>query len=153
MPIDALEFSEDMATIDIGYDLAFLLMDLEFRAGRATANAVLNRYMARSGDLEQLGLYPVFLSLRAMIRFHVEATQHHAGALTYLQAALAYLSPPAAPVVAIGRAAEGTGKSTLARLLAPDLGPAPGALVVRSDEVRKRLYGAAPEQEIAPNCL
>jgi hypothetical protein len=145
--IDALEFSEEMATIDIGYDFAFLLMDLEFRAKRPAANAVLNRYMALSGDLEQLELYPMFLSLRALIRGHIEAAQHHVGAQNYLQAALAYLSPRDTPVVAIG-GLQGTGKSTLARLLAPDLGPAPGALVVRSDEVRKRLHGAAPEQKL-----
>ena len=39
----------------------------------------------------------------------------------------------------------GTGKSTLARALAPGLGPAPGARVVRSDEIRKRLHGVAHE--------
>jgi hypothetical protein len=149
VPIDALEFSEEMATVDVGYDFAFLLMDLEFRAGRPAANAVLNRYMALSGDLEQLGLYPIFLSLRAMIRAHVEASQNQAGAQDYLRAARLYLAPRAAPVVAIG-GLQGTGKSTLARLLAPDLGPAPGALVLRSDEMRKRLHGAAPEQKLPP---
>jgi aminoglycoside phosphotransferase family enzyme len=149
VPIDALEFSEEMATVDIGYDFAFLLMDLEFRVGRPAANAVLNRYMALSGDLEQLGLYPMFLSLRAMIRAHVEAAQNHVSAEDYLLAANVYLAPRAAPVVAIG-GLQGTGKSTLARLLAPDLGAAPGALVLRSDEVRKRLYGAAPEQKLPP---
>ena len=153
VPIDALEFSEEMATIDIGYDFAFLLMDLEFRVGRSAANAVFNRYMARSGDLEQLGLYPIFLSLRAMIRCHIEAAQNQASAQHYLQAALAYLAPPprqlVAQVVAIG-GLPGTGKSTLARLLAPDLGPAPGALVLRSDEIRKRLHGVAPEDTLPP---
>jgi hypothetical protein len=149
VPIDALEFSEEMATIDIGYDFAFLLMDLDFRVGRAAANAVFNRYMALSGDLDQLGLYPIFLSLRAMIRSHIEAAQNQAGAPRYLRAALTYLAPPAAPVVAIG-GLQGTGKSTLAALLAPDLGPAPGALVLRSDEMRKSLFGAAPEEKLPP---
>ncbi|HTJ90998.1 MAG TPA: AAA family ATPase, partial [Acidocella sp.] len=147
--IDALEFSEEMATIDIGYDFAFLLMDLEFRVGRAAANAVFNRYMALSGDLDQLGLYPIFLSLRGMIRGHIEAAQNPASASRYLRAALAYLAPPTAPVVAIG-GLQGTGKSTLAGLLAPDLGPAPGALVLRSDEIRKRLFGVAPEERLPP---
>ena len=44
----------------------------------------------------------------------------------------------------------GTGKTTLARRIAPDLGAAPGALVVRSDEVRKRLAGAAPTEPLPP---
>ncbi len=42
----------------------------------------------------------------------------------------------------------GTGKSTLARALAPELGGAPGALVLRSDEIRKRQHGVAPEQRL-----
>ena len=50
VPFDALEFDEAMATIDLGYDLAFLLMDLDQRVARAAANRVLNRYVARTGD-------------------------------------------------------------------------------------------------------
>ena len=44
----------------------------------------------------------------------------------------------------------GTGKSTLARALAPELGPAPGALIPRSDEIRKRLFGVLPEAKLPP---
>jgi predicted kinase len=45
--------------------------------------------------------------------------------------------------VAIG-GRSGSGKSSLARALAPLVGPRPGAVIVRSDELRKRLYGVAP---------
>ena len=45
----------------------------------------------------------------------------------------------------------GAGKSSLARALAPDLGRSPGALVVRSDEIRKRLFGFAPEDRLPPS--
>ena len=55
-------------------------------------------------------------------------------------------------VVAIG-GLPGTGNSTLARALAPCLGRAPGALVLRSDEIRKRLHGVAPEQQLAADRL
>ncbi|MDW8444429.1 MAG: AAA family ATPase [Acetobacteraceae bacterium] len=68
-------------------------------------------------------------------------------AADYLARALAVLSPPAPLLVAIG-GLQGTGKSTLARTLAPSLGPAPGALVLRSDEIRKRLFGRAPEERL-----
>ena len=54
------------------------------------------------------------------------------------------LQPVAPVVVAIG-GLMGTGKTTLARAFAPELGPAPGALVLRSDEVRKRLQAVRPE--------
>ena len=45
VPFDALEFDEALATIDVGYDLAFLLMDLDRRASRAAGNRVMNRYV------------------------------------------------------------------------------------------------------------
>jgi uncharacterized protein len=146
-PFDALEFDETMATIDLGYDLAFLLMDLERRAGRPAANHVLNRYVARTGDAGLVGLLPLFLSRRAMVRAHVAGGAEGAD---YLAAALRHIRPPPGCVVAIG-GLPGAGKSTLARSLAPGLGPAPGALIVRSDEVRKRLYGVAPEQRLPPH--
>ncbi|MBW4091245.1 MAG: AAA family ATPase [Proteobacteria bacterium] len=145
VPFDALEFDEAMATVDLGYDLAFLLMDLDRRAGRAAANRVMNRYVARTGDVGLLAGLPAFLSQRAMVRAHVAARSGDgAAAAGYLAAARDYLRPEPAVVVAIG-GLQGTGKSTLARALAPGLGRAPGALVLRSDEIRKRLHGVAPE--------
>jgi predicted kinase len=137
-----------MATTDLGYDLAFLLMDLDHRVTRGAANRVLNRYVARTGDAALTRGLPAFLSMRAMIRAQVEASRgNRDAAAAYLERAFTYLSPPAPVVVAIG-GLPGTGKSTLARALAPTLGPAPGALVLRSDEIRKRQHGAAPEQRL-----
>ena len=148
VPFDALEFDEAMATIDLGYDLAFLLMDLDQSVTRAAANRVLNRYVARTGDAALTVGLPPFLSLRAMVRAHVEAKRGNASVATrYLAAAAAYLQPTPPVVVAIG-GLPGTGKSTLARALAPELGNAPGALVLRSDEIRKRLHAAAPEERL-----
>src|SRR5262249_32785720 len=63
-------------------------------------------------------------------------------------AAALYLQPARPIVVAVG-GLPGAGKSTLARTLAPELGGAPGALVVRSDEIRKRQHGVAPEQRLS----
>ncbi|HVC61496.1 MAG TPA: AAA family ATPase [Acetobacteraceae bacterium] len=148
VPFDALEFDETFATIDLAYDLAFLLMDLDRRVDRAAANRVLNRYVARTGDVGLVPTLPAFLSLRAMVRAHVEARSGHAAAWQpYLQAALDYLRTAPAMVVAVG-GLPGTGKSTLARALAPGLGRAPGALILRSDEIRKRQHGVAPEQRL-----
>ncbi len=145
---DALEFDEAMATIDLGYDLAFLLMDLDQRVDRAAANRVLNRYIARTGDAALTRGLPVFLSLRAMVRAHVEAKRgNRALAERYLDAATAYLRVVRPIVLAIG-GLPGSGKSTVARALAPELGNAPGALVLRSDEIRKRQHGVAPEQRL-----
>jgi aminoglycoside phosphotransferase family enzyme/predicted kinase len=144
---DALEFDEALATIDVGYDLAFLLMDLDQRVGRDAANRVMNRYIARTGNIALRG-FPIFLSQRAMIRAHVLAAMNQDGA-AYLAAAKHYLDPVPPVVIAIG-GLQGTGKSTLARALAPELGRAPGALVLRSDEIRKRLHHAEPDARLGP---
>ncbi len=145
---DALEFDEALARIDVGYDLAFLLMDLDLRHGRAAANRVLNRYVARTGDAGIVVGLPFWLSMRAMIRAHVEAARGHDW-IALLDAADAHLRPVPPRLVAIG-GLQGTGKSTLARALAPGLGRCPGALVLRTDEARKRRFGLAPEQRLPP---
>lgn len=145
---DALEFDESLATIDVSYDLAFLLMDLDRQVGRAAANRVMNRYVARTGDVAAAAGFPIFLSQRAMIRAHVLTAMRQDGRI-YLSAALDYLTPVTPLAVAIG-GLQGAGKSTLARGLAPSLGPAPGALIVRSDEIRKHLYGLSPEVRLPP---
>ncbi len=154
-PFDALEFDEALAEFDLGYDLAFLLMDLEARLDRAAANRVLNRYLAATGDWSIVTGLPLFLSLRAMVRAHVEQRSGHtARAADYLARALAPFAPAedlAAPIVLGIGGLPGTGKSTLARALAPRLGPAPGAVIVRSDEIRKRQHGVAPEQKLPPD--
>ncbi|MGQ9371390.1 bifunctional aminoglycoside phosphotransferase/ATP-binding protein [Azospirillum sp. A39] len=151
---DGIEFDESLAVVDVFYDLAFLLMDLDQRGLRHLGNAVLNRYVEDTGDLEGLALLPLFLSVRAAVRAKVDAAAAAAqadaeraaalrrDAVAYLEHALAALDPPPPLLVAVG-GLSGTGKTTLARGLAPALGPAPGALVLRSDVIRKRLLGAA----------
>ena len=121
-------------------DFAFLAMDLD-RRGWQAANRVMNRYVARTGDIALRG-FPCSCP-NAMIRAHVLNAMNQDGAAD-LAAALTYLDPAPSIVIAIG-GLQGTGKSTLARTLAPELGPAPGALVLRSDEIRKRLHHAEPE--------
>jgi predicted kinase len=65
----------------------------------------------------------------------------------YLARAEALLRPPPPRLVAVG-GLSGSGKSTLALRLAPGTGAAPGALVLRSDVVRKKLFGVAPSTRL-----
>lgn len=151
VPFDALEFDEHLAVIDIGYDLAFLLMDLERRVGRKAANRFMNRYIARTGDAGLVHGLPVFLSLRAMIRAHVELRRGREGLCrAYYDDAMRALDPSPPLLVAVG-GLMASGKSTLARALAPDLGKTPGAVILRSDEIRKRQHGEAPETKLGPD--
>ncbi len=157
MPVlfDAIEFDEAIATCDILYDLAFLLMDLCERGLSADANVLFNRYVSLSDDrpvqIEGILALPLFLSLRAAIRAKVMATLFRLDpakaacgdqALAYLEAAVRFLAHPSPRLIAVG-GGSGTGKTTLAAAVAPTLGPAPGALHLRSDAERKHLFGVA----------
>ncbi|MBB6252310.1 AAA family ATPase [Nitrospirillum iridis] len=167
-PFDAIEFDPDLARTDVLYDLAFLLMDLCFRDRGDLASLVLNRYLDLTGEdmpgreglaVGGLPALPLFLSVRAAVRAQVTAaasrrqttpTQKTAGAVEadrYLQLALDFLRRDRPRVVAVG-GFSGTGKSTLARALAPLMGAAPGARVLRSDVIRKQLFDLAPEQAL-----
>jgi uncharacterized protein len=150
---DAIEFDPVIATTDILYDLAFTLMDLIHFNQAAAANAVFNRYLAAASDedLDGLGLLPLFLSMRAGIRAHVlfvkseQARESEAvwrEARRYFDLALRLITPASPLLVAIG-GLSGTGKSLLARGLAGLIEPPPGALIVRSDVIRKRLFGVS----------
>jgi aminoglycoside phosphotransferase family enzyme/predicted kinase len=156
---DCLEFDEALASIDVLYDLAFLLMDLEHRGLGHFANRVFNRYLDRSEEDGGLAAMPFFLSLRAAIRAHVTATalEHVARAATgakmaydarrYLALTEGFLQPQPCRLIAIG-GLSGTGKSTLAAGLAPETGLRPGARVLRSDVTRKLLLGVDPEERL-----
>ena len=150
VPFDALEFDERLGTCDTGYDLAFLLMDLDQRGLARQANICLNAWLARTRDFGALAPLPLFLGVRAAIRAMVAVQTARANgrpvpeeARAYLAAASAYLAPPRPRLVAVG-GISGTGKTTVARLLAPVLPPVPGAVHLRSDEARKALLGVDP---------
>jgi len=158
---DALEFDDRLATIDVLYDLAFLLMDLGKRGLGHHANAVLNAYLDAEGDtgnLIGLAAMPLFLSMRAAVRAKVEALRARLAeareaatardeARTYFALAKTFLAPPAPRLIAIG-GLSGSGKSAVARAIAPHIGAFPGAVHVRSDVERKRLFGASPLERL-----
>jgi aminoglycoside phosphotransferase family enzyme/predicted kinase len=152
---DGVEFNDDISCIDVLYDLAFLVMDLWHRGLHAHASDVWNAYLGETGAGDGLRLMPLFLSCRAAVRAKTNATaaamQDDAGrrreleeaARGYISMAERLLAPRPAVLVAIG-GFSGSGKSSLARAIAPALGRVPGAVVVRSDVIRKRLRGVEP---------
>jgi uncharacterized protein len=158
---DAIEFNDELACTDVLYDLAFLLMDLWRRRLPRHANVVWNRYLELTMDLEGIWLMPLFLSCRAGVRAKTSATaaslqreserraELEGSARDYLVLARQLLEPPAPVLIAVG-GFSGSGKSTLARWLAPQVGRPPGAVVIRSDDIRKRLCGVEPHQRLGP---
>jgi hypothetical protein len=167
---DAIEFSDAFANIDVLYDLAFLLMDLDHRGLRRLANIVFNRYFDITGegteDLGGMRVMAMFLSVRAAIRCHVDAAQalslsdpdkakaRAKESSDYLAMATAALTPSKPRLIGVG-GLSGSGKSRMARELAPHLGGPQagaglGARVVRSDATRKRLSGVALTGRLGP---
>ena len=158
---DALEFDPIIAAGDVLYDLAFLLMDLVERGLLGAANIVLNGYFSatrRIEDCDGIAALPFFMSLRAAIRAKVTAARFDLAAAQdrreiaqsarrYFDLALDLLAPTK-PVVICTGGLSGTGKSLLARQIAPMLAPLPGALVLRSDVERKALYGVGENDRL-----
>jgi aminoglycoside phosphotransferase family enzyme/predicted kinase len=150
---DAIEFDPVIATTDLLYDLAFSVMDFLHFGDAAAANRLFNGYL-RAGWRDHgdaLALLPLFLSIRAAVRALVSFTKHDlcpndpaclADARSYFALALDLIAPPRPSLLAIG-GRSGTGKSVLARDIAGRIAPAPGAVWLRSDVIRKELAGVA----------
>jgi aminoglycoside phosphotransferase family enzyme/predicted kinase len=148
---DAIEFDATIASVDVLYDLAFPMMDF-IRYGRhAAANALLNRYLKKASieHFDALAALPLFMSLRAAIRANVllarlnQAFRQDAdvmrSAREYFELARRLIHPATPTLVAIG-GLSGTGKSVLGRALASDVMPLPGAVLLRSDVLRKQHF-------------
>lgn len=161
---DAIEFDDRIATGDVLYDLAFLLMDLDHLGLRDKANRALNRYLSAPtgpGDLDGLAALPFYMSMRAALRAKIcamsaahqtgtDAMRSKAEARNLFTYAADMLEPRDLSLTVIG-GLSGTGKSRLAQALAPRLGCSPGAVIIRSDIVRKSLLESRPEEKLGPS--
>ncbi len=159
---DAIEFDAQMATVDVLYDLAFTLMDLLQHRQPSAANMILNRYLAitPADNLDALSALPLFMSIRAAIRAQVALARQkrpHSDAPAivdqarrYFELAQMLIHPPAPRLIAVG-GLSGTGKTVLAHALAPVVAPQPGAVVLRSDLVRKQMFGVADTHRLPPS--
>jgi uncharacterized protein len=148
---DCIEFNRRFRVADVAADLAFLLMDLDFCGRRDLGQRLLSSYLAEAGDDAQMPLLlPFYKIYRAFVRAKVEGfladdteavaeARQEAAALArrYYNLALGYLAPPALVITA---GLMGAGKSTVAAALCR----AHGGVLLRSDELRKRLAGLAP---------
>lgn len=154
MLYDCIEFNDRFRYSDTAADLAFLLMDLDFRGYPAFAQRIAKRYAASSGDHQILRLLPFYKSYRAFVRGKVlgftldepeisdaekESARQMAG--DYFRLALAYFKPPP-PALIIVSGLIGTGKSYLAERLGVRMGIDP----LRSDQVRKEIHGMPPTE-------
>ncbi|RUX28799.1 aminoglycoside phosphotransferase [Mesorhizobium sp. M7A.F.Ca.US.011.01.1.1] len=154
---DCIEFNDQIASIDVLYDLAFLLMDLWHRGFPQLANLVMNRYLDEADDEDGFVLLPFFMAVRSAVRAHVTATQVEEGsadsdtliaeARSYFELAVKFLQETEPRLVAIG-GLSGSGKTTIAEALAAYVGAPPGARIVESDRIRKAMHGVPAETRL-----
>jgi hypothetical protein len=148
---DCIEFNHRFRFGDVAGEIAFLAMDLE-RLGRPDlAIRFLNAYLEENGDYEAVPLLDFYRAYRAWVRAKVTAFQvadhpeRASEARALFELAGRFVAPRRRPRLVITTGVMGTGKSTAARLAAARL----GAIVVRTDVVRKRLAGV-PRERVAP---
>jgi aminoglycoside phosphotransferase family enzyme/predicted kinase len=142
---DCIEFNHRFRYGDVAGEIAFLAMDLD-RLGRPDlALRFLNAYLDASGDYDAVPLLDFYRAYRAFVRGKVlsfqiaERPETAAKARDRFALAVRYIERRNRPRLLITTGVIGSGKSTVARQVAAHL----GAIVVRTDAVRKRLAGLA----------
>ncbi|PIG90921.1 AAA family ATPase [Gloeocapsopsis sp. IPPAS B-1203] len=146
---DCIEFNEPFRFVDVMFDIAYAVMELEMLQRPDLGNAYLNTYIEQTGDWEGLQVLPLYLSRQSYVRAKVnsfllddpgvpEAVKQEATktAAAYYKLAWEYTKPRQGKLLLMS-GLSGSGKSTVARQLARKI----GAIHVRSDAVRKHLAG------------
>ncbi|MDR9404413.1 MAG: AAA family ATPase [Halothece sp. Uz-M2-17] len=151
---DRIEFNEPFRFVDVMYDVAFTVMDLQFRGCPDFANVFLNCYLEQTGDWEGIQVLPLYLSRQAYVRAKVnslmlddphisEEEKQHAReqASQYYHLAWDYTQSQKGRLWMMS-GLSGSGKTTIARKMAKQQ----PAIHLRSDAVRKHLAGIDVEE-------
>jgi aminoglycoside phosphotransferase family enzyme/predicted kinase len=154
---DCIEFNPNLYWIDVMNDIAFLVMDLQDRGQWSLAYRLLDIYLQVTGDYAGIAVLRFYLVYRAMVLAKVNAIRLGQTAddsesrqrvknecLNYIQLGTRYIRHTH-PLLVITRGVSGSGKSTVAAQLLEHL----GAIRIRSDVERKRIYGIAPGETAA----
>jgi len=155
LAFDCIEFNPALRWIDVISEVAFLVMDLQDRDQVRLARRFLNAYLEHTGDYAGVSVLPFYLAYRALVRAKVEAIRATQAGLAdaerasvlqsfhgYLELARNY-THAGKPVVLVTRGLSASGKTTLTQPLLEQL----GAIRVRSDVERKRLFGLHAEAD------
>jgi uncharacterized protein len=148
-PFDCIEFNPCLRWIDVMSEYAFLMMDLQDRGYPELAYRFLNTLLQQTGDYAGVRILRYYLVYRALVRAKVAVLRLDQAAKSaepedaawteyesYVQLATSYAGS-VTPALIITHGVSGTGKSWVASRLAVSL----GAIQVRSDVERKRLFG------------
>lgn len=145
---DGIEFNPYLRYIDVISEMAFLAMDLHHRGQDGLAWRVLNRYLEHTGDYAGLAALPYYQVYRALVRAKVlairarQADGDFSECLAYLELATRLARRPG-PGLILMHGVSGSGKTVLSQHLLEGL----GAVRLRSDVERKRLFGLRPLED------
>ncbi len=149
---DCIEFNEPFRWTDTMADLGFLAMDLEDQERAADAKLLINSYLEQSGDYEGLAVLRYYQAYRAIVRAKVtlfrlqqpglSAEEQHETLTRYRRnmTLAEHYAETKTPSLTITYGLSGSGKSTFAKEAADRT----GAICVRSDIERKRIFGLSP---------
>ncbi len=152
MPFDGIEFNAELRHIDVANDIAFTFMDLLRHGLPQLAWRFVSAYAEHTGDYEGPALLRYFAAYRALVRARVALMRaRQAGPAGSAEAIAAFerdlalaeqIAQPRSepPLLVLACGLSGSGKSTVARLLAQSL----AGVRVRSDVERKRLQRIEP---------
>ncbi|WP_414574834.1 AAA family ATPase [Anabaena sp. CCY 9402-a] len=146
---DCIEFNEPFRFVDVMFDIAYAVMDLEAQQRPDLSNAYLNTYVEQTGDWEGLEVLPIYLNRQSYVRAKVTSfllddpsvpvtvkEEASKTAAKYYKLAWEYTKPKQGKILLMS-GLSGSGKSTTAKYLARQT----GAIHLRSDAVRKHLGG------------
>lgn len=146
-PFDCIEFSAALRWIDVISEISFTVMDLLQRCRPQLAWRLLNAYLELTGDYSGVGVLRFYLAYRAMVRAKIAAIRAAqrgvAKASLELKSCRSHLAlaheclTHRRPALIITHGLPGCGKSTFAQIALERL----GAIRIRSDVERKRLFG------------
>jgi aminoglycoside phosphotransferase family enzyme/predicted kinase len=140
---DCIEFDPRLRCIDTVDDIAFTVMDFEAHGRKDLAFRLLNRWLDVTGDHDGLAGLRFAVVYRALVRAQVallHAKPQLERAQRYVRTALAWTQPAPLQLTAM-HGLPGSGKTTVSQHLLQQQ----GAIRIRSDVERKRLFGLPPE--------
>jgi len=148
---DCIEFNEPFRFVDVMFDIAYVVRDLDSRQRQDLSTIFLNTYFEQTGDWEGLQILPFYVNRQTYVRAKIlsfllddpaistaDKAQSQATAAQFYRQAWSYCQPQQGRIILMS-GLSGAGKSTTARYLASKT----QAVHLRSDAVRKHLGGIA----------
>lgn len=158
---DGIEFNEYFRWIDVISDLAFLLIDLDFKHQHACGYKLLSLYLSQTLDFKGLKLLNFYRVYRTLVRAKItalralqlpsnstEKSQVETTSQQYIHQAYRYSQKPKQPKCILLQGVSGSGKSYLANQLLDEIENFE-AIIISSDRIRKSVFGIAPFERVS----